>query len=151
MQVAEAIHAAVANRLSPLELDAWQALLHAHHQITRRLDAELRKEQGVSFGEYDVLLRLARAPERRLTMTELARRVMISPSGLTRVVDGLSDEGLVRRERNPDDARVVYAQLTTKAARAFARRRRPICGAFASILQSASVRPSFGRWRQRSR
>jgi len=112
MQVAEAIHAAVANRLSPLELDAWQALLHAHHQITRRLDAELRKEQGVSFGEYDVLLRLARAPERRLTMTELARRVMISPSGLTRVVDGLSDEGLVRRERNPDDARVVYAQLT---------------------------------------
>src|SRR5947207_5483768 len=112
MQVAEAIHAAVANRLSALELDAWQALLHAHHQITRRLDAELRKEHGISFGDYDVLLRLVRAPERRLTMSELARRVMVSPSGLTRVVDGLSDDGLVTRERDRDDARVVYAQLT---------------------------------------
>lgn len=112
MQVPEAIHPFVADRLSPLELDAWQALLHAHHQITRQLDAELRKEHDISFGEYDVLLRLARAPERRLSMTELARRVLISPSGLTRLVDGLSAEGLVERERNPDDARVVYAQLT---------------------------------------
>ena len=102
----------VGDRLSALELDAWQALLHAHHQITRVLDAELRKEHGVSFGDYDVLLRLARAPAYRLTMTELARRVMISPSGLTRVVDGLRDEGLVKRERDGDDARVVYAQLT---------------------------------------
>jgi DNA-binding MarR family transcriptional regulator len=102
----------VADRLSPLELDAWQALLHAHHQITRTLDAELRKEHGISFGDYDVLLRLARAPERRLRMSELARRVMISPSGLTRVVDGLVEEGLVERQRAPDDARVVYARLT---------------------------------------
>ena len=102
----------VRKRLSALELDAWQALLHAHHQITRRLDAELRKEHDISFGDYDVLLRLARAPEHRLPMTELARRVMISPSGLTRAVDALSEEGLVTRERASDDARVVHAQLT---------------------------------------
>ena len=102
----------MADRLSSLELDAWQALLHAHHQITRTLDAELRKEHGISFGDYDVLLRLARAPERRLRMSELARRVMISPSGLTRVVDGLVEEGLVERQRNSDDARVVFARLT---------------------------------------
>jgi len=104
----------VSDRLSDLELDAWQALLHAHHQITRVLDAELRAEHGVSWGDYDVLLRLARAAGNRLRMSELAERVMISPSGLTRVVDGLVGDGFVERERggDPDDARVVYARLT---------------------------------------
>jgi len=99
-------------RLSDTELRAWQALLHAHHDITRRLDAELRIEHGLSFGAYDVLLRLARAPEHALRMTELAERVMLSPSGLTRLVDQLSDQGLVRRERVQQDARGVLAQLT---------------------------------------
>ena len=104
----------MSDRLSDLELDAWQALLHAHHQITRVLDAELRAEHGVSWGDYDVLLRLARAAGNRLRMSELAERVMISPSGLTRVVDGLVGDGFVERERggDPDDARVVYARLT---------------------------------------
>ncbi len=104
----------MSDRLSDLELDAWQALLHAHHQITRVLDAELRAEHGVSWGDYDVLLRLARAVGNRLRMSELAERVMISPSGLTRVVDGLVGDGFVERERggDPDDARVVYARLT---------------------------------------
>lgn len=100
--------------LSDTELRAWQALLHAHHDITRKLDAELRTEHGLSFGAYDVLLRLARAPDRALRMTELAERVMLSPSGLTRLVDQLSDEGLVRRERVKEDARVVLAQLTDR-------------------------------------
>jgi DNA-binding MarR family transcriptional regulator len=102
----------VSDRLSDLELDAWQALLHAHHQITRVLDAELRAEHGVSWGDYDVLVRLARAAGNRLRMSELAERVMISPSGLTRVVDGLVEDGFVERERDAGDARVVYARLT---------------------------------------
>jgi DNA-binding MarR family transcriptional regulator len=102
----------MAEKLRDLEMDAWQALLHSHHQIVRTLDGELRAEHGLTFGDYDVLLRLARAPERRLRMTELARRVMISPSGLTRVVDGLVKEGLIERRRDGPDARVVFAQLT---------------------------------------
>lgn len=102
----------MSDRLSDLELDAWQALLHAHHQITRVLDAELRAEHGVSWGDYDVLVRLARAAGNRLRMSELAERVMISPSGLTRVVDGLVEDGFVERERDAGDARVVYARLT---------------------------------------
>ena len=102
----------MAEKLTDLELDAWQALLHSHHQIVGTLDAELRSEHGLTFGDYDVLLRLARAPERRLRMTELAQRVMISPSGLTRVVDGLVKEGLVERRRDGPDARVVFARLT---------------------------------------
>ena len=101
----------MANRLSPLELDAWQALLHAHDQIVRALDAELREEHGISFGDYDVLLRLARASGRRLRMSELARRVMISQSGMTRAVDKLEREGLVERGRDDDDGRVVHVTL----------------------------------------
>jgi DNA-binding MarR family transcriptional regulator len=99
------------------ELRAWQALLHAHHDIIRKLDAELRKEHALSFSDYDVLLRLARAPDRSLRMTELAERTMLSPSGLTRAVDRLADEGLVRRERFDGDARVMLARLTDRGSR----------------------------------
>jgi len=104
-------------RLGEFELRAWQALLHSHHDVTRRLDAELREEHGLSLGSYDVLVRLARAPERSLRMTELANRVMLSASGLTRMVDQLVDEGLVERERVEQDARVVMARLTDRGSR----------------------------------
>lgn len=107
-------------RLSDLELEAWQALLHAHHELTVVLDAELRAEHGISLGEYDVLIRLARATDRRLTMSELARRVMLPPSSLTRIVGSLGDRGLVARQRSENDNRVVHAFLTD-AGRALAR------------------------------
>src|SRR6266508_3886459 len=95
------------DELGPEEMRAWQALLHAHHDVTRALDAELRDEHGLSMGTYDVLLRLARAPARTLRMTDLAARVMLSPSGLTRVVDQLVEAGLVERDRFEGDARVM--------------------------------------------
>src|SRR5205823_14831902 len=98
--------------LSDSEMAAWQALLHAHHKITSMLDAELRESHHLTWAEYDVRLRLAKATGRTLTMSELARRIMISPSGLTRVVDGLEKRGLVKRIRSDDDARVVSASLT---------------------------------------
>jgi DNA-binding MarR family transcriptional regulator len=104
----------VKSNLSDAEMRAWQAFLHAHHQITRKLDAELRSEHELPLNGYDVLLRLARAPGRQLRMSDLAERVMMSPSGLTRVVDRLAAEGLVRRERFDGDARVMLAQLTDK-------------------------------------
>jgi DNA-binding MarR family transcriptional regulator len=104
----------MATDLDELELRAWQALLHAHHDVLGRLDAELRAEHGRSLTDYDVLLRLANAPDRRLRMTELAARVLLSPSGLTRVVDRLARDDLVRRERDPRDARVQLARLTSQ-------------------------------------
>jgi DNA-binding MarR family transcriptional regulator len=107
----------VATELSDRELRAWQALMHSHHQVTRKLDAELRAEHGLSMPAYDVLLRLARAPERRLGMTELAERVLMSPSGLTRVVDRLVADGLVSRGRSERDARVMLVQLTDAGRR----------------------------------
>ena len=99
-------------KLSDAEMDAWQALLHAHERIVTRLDAELRAEHGLGLSEYDVLLRLAHAPERSLRMTELAQRILFSPSGLTRVVDRLERDALVARRRDSADARVVFAELT---------------------------------------
>jgi DNA-binding MarR family transcriptional regulator len=102
----------MSERLSDLEMEAWQALLHAHHRVVRILDAELRNGHGLTMGDYDVLLRLARAPDRRLRMSDLAERVMISPSGLTRAVDALVRDGWVERCRDQSDARVVHARLT---------------------------------------
>lgn len=104
-------------RLSETELRAWQALLHAHHQVISRLDADLRREHDLTFGAYDVLLRLARAPGRSLRMSELAARVMLSPSGLTRMVDRLVRAGLVERHRFQGDARVSMARLTDSGRR----------------------------------
>lgn len=99
-------------KLREPELRAWQALLHAHHDVVRKLDDELRAEHGISFDAYDVLLRLARAPDQALKMTELARRVMAPPSTVTRRVDRLVQQGLVERERVEHDSRVMLARLT---------------------------------------
>lgn len=107
---------AVKTNLSDAELRAWQAFLHAHNQVTRRLDAELRSEHELPLNDYDVLLRLARTPDQRLRMTDLAERVMMSPSGLTRVVDRLAAAGLVQRDRFDGDARVMLARLTDKGS-----------------------------------
>jgi DNA-binding MarR family transcriptional regulator len=107
----------VTERLTDTEIRAWQALLHAHHQVTSRLDADLRQEHGLTFGAYDVLLRLARAPGHSLRMSELADRVMLSPSGLTRMVDRLARAGLVERDSFQGDARVTMARLTDSGRR----------------------------------
>jgi DNA-binding MarR family transcriptional regulator len=104
-------------RLSDTEMGAWQALLHAHHQVVRRLDRELRDEHDLPLAGYDVLLRLARAPDRALRMTDLADRVMLSPSGLTRLVDRLAAKGLVTRRADPQDGRVALACLTGEGLR----------------------------------
>jgi DNA-binding MarR family transcriptional regulator len=100
------------HRLSDAEMRAWQGLLHAHHEITRTLDAELRAEHALSLDAYDVLLRLARAPERSLRMSQLAERVLVPPSTLTRRVDRLEAEGLIERRRTRDDSRAMIVSLT---------------------------------------
>jgi DNA-binding MarR family transcriptional regulator len=110
----DTLHVVAAQRLTETEMRAWQALLHAHHQVTATLDRELRDEHELSFSEYDVLLRLARAPDRALRMTYLADRVLLSPSGLTRLVDRLADRGLVQRQTQTGDGRVALAALTDK-------------------------------------
>jgi DNA-binding MarR family transcriptional regulator len=98
--------------LNPVELDAWRAFLRAHARVTHLLDAELTAECDLPLGSYEVLLHLNDAPGRALRMTDLADRVLISRSGLTRLVDRVEREGLIRRESCPSDARGTNAVLT---------------------------------------
>lgn len=93
-------------------LAAWESLLRAHATLIRALDSELQATQGLSVGDYDVLITLANSPGARLRMRELADKVILSRSGITRRVDRLEREGLVCREPAPDDGRSVTAVLT---------------------------------------
>ena len=98
--------------LTPVELRAWRMLLRVHAHVTRQLESELLSDEGMALGTYDVLVQLSESPGRRLRMTDLAERVLLSRSGLTRLVDRLEKEGLVRREPCPDDARGTFTVLT---------------------------------------
>jgi DNA-binding MarR family transcriptional regulator len=102
--------------LSPLptrgELRVWRAFLTAHARVLRSLEAELVAAQRLSLVSYDVLVQLAEAPERRLRMAELADRVLLSRSGVTRLVDRLERAGLVARQPVAADGRGVIAELT---------------------------------------
>ncbi|HEY7590374.1 MAG TPA: MarR family transcriptional regulator [Candidatus Limnocylindrales bacterium] len=95
-------------------LDAWRAFLQAHARLFRRLDEELRADHGLSLPEYDALLQIAQAPGRRLRMSQLADRVLLSKSGVTRLVDRLVADGLVERWQCPTDARGAEAALTRR-------------------------------------
>lgn len=96
------------------ELDAWRSFLRAHARLVRVLETELVAEHPLSLGGYDVLVQLAEAPDRRLRMAELADAVLLSRSGVTRLVDRLEVAGMVTRERFTGDGRGVVAVLTTK-------------------------------------
>lgn len=101
-----------ADRLSPAELKAWQGFLRVHALLDRELDADLRRSHGLSGSTYDVLIQLGVAPRKRLRMTALSEQVLMSPSGVSRLVDGLERDGLVTRERSEDDARSFDVVLT---------------------------------------
>jgi DNA-binding MarR family transcriptional regulator len=90
----------------------WRLFLRAHSRLTRRLEADLITEHALPLASYDVLLTLLEAPNRRLRMTELADRVLLSRSGMTRLVDRLEREGLVMREACANDARGMFTVLT---------------------------------------
>lgn len=90
----------------------WGAVLQVHASLVPALDRQLRTETALPLSWYDVLLELANAPDRRLTMGELGERVVLSRSRASRVVDELVAAGLVGREPNPADARSAFAVLT---------------------------------------
>ena len=101
------------------ELAAWRAFLEAHHAVMAVLGEEL-DEIGLPIGFYDVLVQLTEA-ERGLRMAELARRVLLSKSGLTRLVDRMAGQGLVRRRPSPEDGRGFYVVATNLGLRALRR------------------------------
>jgi DNA-binding MarR family transcriptional regulator len=90
----------------------WRALIQVTTGVLGALDNELQTEHGLSLGEYEVLVHLSEEPGSSLRMTDLASRLHLSPSGITRRIDGLEKAGLVERQRCPSDRRGSNAVLT---------------------------------------
>ena len=120
--------------LSPAELAAWRGFLRVHSALVRDLDAELRAAHGLSLHEYEVLLYLSDSADGRLRMSDLAAAVLLSESGLTRLVDRLVRAGSVERTRCEDDRRGHYAALTPAGRARFEAAR---------IVHRAGVRARF--------
>jgi len=126
----------VRERLDPLREEAWRAFLVAHAVAIERIERGLAAAGLPLLGWYDVLLELSVAPGRRLRMHELARAVVLSRSGLTRLVDRLEGAGLLRREPDPADRRGSFAVLTEEGE-AMRRRMWPV--------YAEGISESFGR------
>jgi len=94
------------------DLQAWTAVLVLHRQVLGHLEEALRRTHGLAVKEFDLLLTLYNVPERRLGMSSLASRVVLSAPGVAHMVTRLQAAGLLRREADPDDGRKGYAVLT---------------------------------------
>lgn len=98
--------------LPPQHLKAWRLLLTMHATLIADIDKRLSDAKQIPLNWYDVLIELYEAPERRLRMSEVAERVLLTRSGLTRLVDRLENAGYLTREPDPDDRRGSYASIT---------------------------------------
>jgi DNA-binding MarR family transcriptional regulator len=94
------------------ELAAWIRFLRAHAAVTRELSSRLEAQHGLTLSDYDVLVQLYFAPDYKLRRVDLARTVILTASGITRLLDGLERAGWVAKARCESDARVTYAVLT---------------------------------------
>jgi DNA-binding MarR family transcriptional regulator len=117
-----------------IEVRAFVNFLRAHAAVTRELDRELVTDHGLTINDYEVLLHLSRAPNRMMRRVDLAKRVVLTPSGITRLLHGLQRAGLVCKESCDSDARVVYAKLTDDGVKRLAA---------ASAMHLESIRELF--------
>src|SRR4051812_118630 len=101
-----------ARLLTPHELRAWRGMLRAHAALAKALDVQLEAAHGLQLSSYEVLMYLADAEDERMRMCDLASSILLSRSGLTRLVDRLAREGLIERVACSDDARGQFAKPT---------------------------------------
>jgi DNA-binding MarR family transcriptional regulator len=100
-----------------VELDAFGRLMRAHTVLRRELEAEVLTPRGLTLTDFEALVHLSRAPEGRLRRVDLVDRLMLTASGVTRLLDGLQSDGLVENVQCEDDARVTWARLTPAGER----------------------------------
>ena len=96
----------------PQRLESWVAFLQSHSAITRELSAQLQHEHGLTLSDYEVLLRLKNTEGGMMRRVDLAEQVLLTASGITRLLEGLERAGFVRKETCASDARVSYAKIT---------------------------------------
>src|SRR3954468_2749475 len=99
---------------SEVELDAWRGFLRTQSTLLRELDEELTRAHGLPLSSYDVLVQLDEAEDGRLRMSHLADAVLLSRSGLSRLVTRLVNHGLIERDDCENDARGSFAVITAK-------------------------------------
>ncbi len=99
---------------SSAALGAWVRLLRSHAAVTRAMSADLVSDHGLTINDYEALLHLSRADEGAMRRVDLAERLLLTPSGVTRLLDGLERAGWVTKGSCPGDARVTYAVLTAE-------------------------------------
>jgi DNA-binding MarR family transcriptional regulator len=102
----------LSEQVSQLVLDAWVRLLRAHASATRELSVQLQAEHGLTINDYEALLHLSRAENSAMRRIDLAAELLLTPSGVTRLLDGLEEAGYVCKGSCSTDARVTYAVLT---------------------------------------
>jgi DNA-binding MarR family transcriptional regulator len=119
---------------SPQEFRAWRGLLRLRELVMRDIDRRLRRAGHVSLDDYGVLITLVTEPQLRLRMSDLGARRMLTPSGITRVVTRLEEQGLVRREPDPSDGRASLAVLTREGLAALRQ---------AQVVHHAAVRELY--------
>lgn len=105
------------NRLNQNRLESWVSFLRAHSAITRQMNADLLGLHGLTLNDYEVLLRLSHEPEGMMRRVDLAESVLLTASGITRLLDGLVSAGFVEKATCDSDARVSYAKLTVEGRR----------------------------------
>ncbi len=93
-------------------IEAFVRLVRGHSAVTRALNAQLVADHGLTINDYEALLHLARAEDRRMRRVDLAERLILTASGVTRLLDGLEEAGYVDRASCASDRRVTYAVLT---------------------------------------
>jgi DNA-binding MarR family transcriptional regulator len=98
----------------PVELAAFARLMRAHTVLRRELEAEVLTPRGLTFNDFEAMLHLGRADDNRLRRIDLAELLMLSPSGVTRLLDGLVESGMIENVSCADDARVTWAKLTAE-------------------------------------
>jgi DNA-binding MarR family transcriptional regulator len=99
--------------IAPPKYQAWVNFLRAHAATTRQLNADLLNQHGLTLNDYEVLLHLSRASDGMMRRVDLAESVLLTASGITRLLDGLERAGFVEKASCQSDARVSYAKLTT--------------------------------------
>jgi DNA-binding MarR family transcriptional regulator len=99
---------------SPVEIHAFARLMRAHTVLRRELESEVLTPRGLTFNDFEALLHLGRADDNRLRRIDLAELLMLSPSGVTRLLDGLVESGMIENVSCADDARVTWAKLTVE-------------------------------------
>lgn len=95
-----------------VSVQSFVSLVRAYTHVTRQLNAQLTADHGLTISDYEVLLRLSHASDRRMRRVDLAEQVLLTASGITRLLDGLERCGYVERGSCDSDRRVVYAVLT---------------------------------------